>query len=351
MSQKDIHQHPSAHYKKAGVDLEAGDALVEKIKPLCQQTHRDGVLGSIGGFAGLFDLSKSGYRAPVMLTATDGVGTKLRLAQRLNKHDTIGIDLVAMCVNDILAQGGEPVVFLDYLACGKLNVKNMQTVVRGIAQGCQDANTALIGGETAEMPECYPPDEYDLAGFAVGLAEREQLLGAENVKAGDMVIGIGSSGLHSNGYTLINKLIADHRIALETPFAGSTLGSLLLEPTLIYVSALLPLIKQGKIHALAHITGGGISANLPRALPNYHRVSIARNSWERPIIFDWLQDESQLQQDEMLNVFNCGIGMVLITAQQYQETVMQHLSTIGLSSWLIAEVERCAEEIPHVIYY
>ena len=350
MSQKNTPQHPSIHYREAGVDLEAGDALVEKIKPLCQQTQRDGVLGGIGGFAGLFDLSKTGYRTPVMLTATDGVGTKLRLAHQLDKHDTIGIDLVAMCVNDILAQGGEPMVFLDYLACGKLNVEKMYTVVQGIAHGCRQARTALIGGETAEMPSCYPPDEYDLAGFAVGLAEREQLLAAHRVVAGDVVIGLASSGLHSNGYTLINKLIADHHIALDTPFAGSTLGETLLQPTVIYVAALLPLLKQAKVHALAHITGGGIRTNLARVLPNYHRALIAKTSWQRPAIFDWLQDQSQLSQDEMMNVFNCGIGMALIAERQQQASITQHLATAEIAHWVIGEIEHCADENPSVVY-
>ena len=223
-------KHSSRHYQQAGVDIAAGEALVERIKPLCAQTIRKGVVSHIGGYAGLFDITAAGYKAPVMLAATDGVGTKLKLAQLMNKHDTIGIDLVAMCVNDILAQGGEPLIFLDYLACGKLDVDAAHTIIRGIVQGCKEANTTLIGGETAEMPGCYPQGEYDLAGFAVGLAERDTLLPKQNIKAGDIVIGIASSGLHSNGYSVVNKLIADHRVKLDEPLGDSTLGELLLRP-------------------------------------------------------------------------------------------------------------------------
>ena len=343
-------KHSSKHYRQAGVDIDAGEALVAKIKPLCAQTNRKGVMSHIGGYAGLFDLAASNYKAAVMLTATDGVGTKLKLAQTMHKHDTIGIDLVAMCVNDILAQGGEPMVFLDYLACGKLEVDDMYTVVKGIAQGCKDANTTLIGGETAEMPGCYPQGEYDLAGFSVGLAERDHLLPKDNINVGDIVIGLASSGLHSNGYSVINKLIAESRIKLDAPLADSTLGELLLQPTTIYVRTLLPLIKQRLIGALAHITGGGISSNLPRVLPEYRCAHIDKHCWQRPVIFDWLQEQCDLPDEEMLSVYNCGIGMILITESQHQAAVMQHLEHARLSAWQIGTIESCRDKHPYVEY-
>ena len=339
------------YYRQAGVDIEAGDRLVAKIKQLCEQTNRKGVISGVGGFAALFDLAvASNYQAPVMLAATDGVGTKLKIAQALQRHNTIGIDLVAMCVNDILAQGGEPIFFLDYLACGKLHVDAMYTVIQGIVQGCKEANATLIGGETAEMPGCYPQDEYDLAGFAVGLAERTHLLPQTNIKADDIIIGLASSGLHSNGYSLINKLIAENRIKLDEVLADSTVGELLLTPTTIYVAALLPLIKQGLIGALAHITGGGITSNLPRVLPKYHCAHINKGCWQRPIIFDWLQKQCALADDEMLSVYNCGIGMTLITAAEHQTTVMQQLDTMQLSAWTIGTIQQSQAKDPYVEY-
>ena len=344
-------KYSSKHYQQAGVDIAAGEALVEKIKPLCAQTVRKGVVSHIGGYAGLFDLADAGYKAPVMLAATDGVGTKLKLAQAMNKHDTIGIDLVAMCVNDILAQGGEPLIFLDYLACGKLDVDAAHTIIQGIAQGCKEANATLIGGETAEMPGCYPQDEYDLAGFAVGLAERGTLLPKPSIQAGDIVIGIASSGLHSNGYSVINKLIAEHRIKLNDPLGDSTLGELLLRPTTIYVRALLPLIRRGLIAALAHITGGGISSNLPRVLPKHHCAHINTDSWQRPEVFDWLQRQCNLPAEEMLSVYNCGVGMVLITTSQQQAEIMRHLEHAQMSAWQIGKIASHQEAQPCVIYH
>ena len=344
-------KYSSKHYQKAGVDIAAGEALVKKIKPLCEQTVRKGVVSHIGGYAGLFDVAAAGYKTPVMLAATDGVGTKLKLAQLMNKHDTIGIDLVAMCVNDILSQGGEPLIFLDYLACGKLDVDSAQTIIRGIAQGCKEANTTLIGGETAEMPGCYPQDEYDLAGFAVGLAERGSLLPKQNIKAGDVIIGIASSGLHANGYSVINKLIDDHRAKLDEPLGDSTLGELLLRPTTIYVRTLLPLIQRGLIAALAHITGGGISFNLPRVLPEYHRAHIDATCWQRPEVFGWLQKKCDLPTEEMLSVYNCGIGMVLITTLQQQAEIMRHLEHAQMSAWQIGKIQSHQETQPCVIYH
>ena len=344
------HKYSSEHYRQAGVDIAAGEALVAKIKPLCEQTKRKGVISSIGGYAGLFDLASSGYKAPVMLAATDGVGTKLKLAQAMNKHDTIGIDLVAMCVNDILAQGGEPLIFLDYLACGKLDVDTMHTVIQGIAQGCMDANATLIGGETAEMPGCYPHDEYDLAGFSVGLAERDSLLPKTDIKADDMIIGLASNGLHSNGYSVVNKLIAEHRIKLDAPLGDSTLGELLLRPTTIYVRTLLPLIRQGLIGALAHITGGGISSNLPRVLPEYHCAHIEPDCWPRPEVFDCLQEQCGVPDEEMLSTYNCGIGMILIVAPQQQAEIMRHLERSQMPAWQIGTIQSCQDKRPYVIY-
>ena len=343
-------QHSSKHYQQAGVDIAAGEALVEKIKPLCEQTVRKGVISHVGGYAGLFDVAAAGYKAPVMLAATDGVGTKLKLAQLMNKHDTIGIDLVAMCVNDILAQGGEPLIFLDYFACGKLDVDAAQTIIQGIIQGCKEANAALIGGETAEMPGCYRQGEYDLAGFAVGLAERGTLLPKQNIKAGDIVIGIASSGLHSNGYSVITQLIAEQHIKLDEPLDDNTLGELLLRPTTIYVHTLLPLIQRGLIAALAHITGGGISSNLPRVLPRHHCAHINADSWQRPKVFDWLQKKCNLPAEEMLSVYNCGIGMVLITTPQQQDEIMKHLEHAQMSAWQIGEIQSQREAQPCVIY-
>ena len=343
-------KHSSKHYQQAGVDIAAGEALVEKIKPLCEQTVRKGVVSHIGGYAGLFDIAAAGYKAPVMLAATDGVGTKLKLAQAMNKHDTLGIDLVAMCVNDILAQGGEPIIFLDYLACGKLEVDAAHTIIQGIVQGCKEANTTLIGGETAEMPGCYRHGEYDLAGFAVGLAERGTLLPKQDIKAGDIVIGIASSGLHSNGYSVVNKLIAEHRVKLDEPLGDSTLGELLLRPTTIYVRTLLPLIRRGLIAALAHITGGGIGSNLPRVLPEHRCASINADSWQRPEVFDWLQTQCNVPAEEMLSVYNCGIGMALITTPQQQAEVMRHLEHAKMSAWQIGEIAAHREAQPCVIY-
>ncbi|MBC6413595.1 MAG: phosphoribosylformylglycinamidine cyclo-ligase [Chromatiales bacterium] len=345
------YKNASQHYRQAGVDIAAGEMLVAKIKRLSKQTNREGVISGIGGFAGLFDLAAAAnYQAPVMLAATDGVGTKLKIAHAMHKHDTIGIDLVAMCVNDILAQGGEPIFFLDYLACGKLHVDTMYTIVQGIVQGCKEANAALIGGETAEMPGCYPQDQYDVAGFAIGLAERNNLLPKTNIKADDIIIGIASSGLHSNGYSVINKLIAEHRIKLNETLDGSTLGALLLKPTTIYVSALLPLIQQGLVTALAHITGGGITSNLPRVLPAHHCALIDKKGWPRPIIFDWLQKECALADEEMLSVYNCGIGMILITTTEHQAAVMHQLELAQLPAWLIGRVKQSKAKSPYVEY-
>ena len=341
---------PKLNYRDAGVNLSAADALIRAIRPLCESTRRDGVVGGIGGFAGVFELPLGRYREPLLLTATDGVGTKLKLARRLGRHDTIGVDLVAMCVNDILAQGGEPLVFLDYFACGVLDVETATEVIGGVAEGCRRAGAALAGGETAEMPGCYGGGEYDLAGFAVGLAEKDGLPKAGDVAAGQAVIGVFSSGVHANGFSLIHKIIEGNGARLDARFGDSTLGETLLTPTQIYVKALLPLLRQGRVRALAHITGGGLTDNLPRVLPPFHRARIAVNQWTRPQIFDYLQREGRIEDAEMLRVFNCGIGMALIADAGDCDDILRHVREHGLKARPVGEIEKQREEQPRVVY-
>jgi len=293
------------------VDIEAGDALVERIKPFARATTRPGVMGSLGGFGALFDLKAAGFQDPVLVSTTDGVGTKLRLAIEGDGHDTVGQDLVAMCVNDLVVQGAQPLFFLDYFATGALDVEQAARVVRGIADGCALAGCALVGGETAEMPGMYHEGDYDLAGFAVGAAERGALL-PRDVAPGDAVLGLGSSGVHSNGYSLVRKVLAVSGAALSTPFGGGTLGAALLQPTRIYVQAVLALHAAGLLKAAAHITGGGLPGNLPRVLPPGVDAVIQAGSWAVPPIFGWLAQAGNIEQAEMLRVFNCGIGMALV---------------------------------------
>ena len=349
-------------YRDAGVRLDAADALIRAIRPLCESTRRPGLVGGIGGFAAVFEPPAGRYRKPLILTATDGVGTKLRLAQRLGRHDTIGMDLVAMCANDVLAQGGEPVLFLDYFSCGRLDVATGEAVVAGIAEGCRMAGAALAGGETAEMPGCYPDGEYDLAGFAVGLAEKGRLPTPADVAAGQVIVGVASSGVHANGFSLVHKILDDNDARLDAPFhdaadaasaadaADATLGETLLTPTHIYVRALLPLIEQGRVRALAHITGGGLSANLPRVLPPFHRARVFTKAWTRPRIFDWLQREGRIEEAEMLRVFNCGIGMALIVAGDDCDGVVRDVGQRGFAARVIGEIEKHDEERPSVVY-
>ena len=339
-------------YRDAGVHLDAADALVKAIRPLCESTHGPGVVGGIGGFAAVFEPPAGRYREPLIVTATDGVGTKLKLAQRLGRHDTIGIDLVAMCANDVLAQGGEPMLFLDYFSCGKLEVATAEAVVAGIAEGCRRAGAALVGGETAEMPGFYTDGEYDLAGFAVGLAEKRRLPTPAAVAARQVVVGVSSSGAHSNGYSLIHKIIEDNDARLDAPFDDddATLGEALLTPTHIYVRALLPLIEQGRVRALAHVTGGGLSGNLPRVLPPFHHARISTKAWTRPPIFDWLQREGRIEDAEMLRVFNCGIGMAIIVAGDDCDGVVRDIGQRGFAARAIGEIEKRDEERPRVIY-
>ena len=330
-------------YREAGVDIDAGDALVERIKPFAKRTLRPEVLGGIGGFGALVEVSKK-YREPVMVSGTDGVGTKLKLAFRMKKHDTIGIDLVAMSVNDILCSGAEPIFFLDYFACSKLDVDVAEAVVRGIAEGCEQAACALIGGETAEMPGMYDPNEYDLAGFAVGLVEKSAILDGTRVAAGDAVIGLASSGPHSNGYSLVRKVVAVSGADLYEPFDGDrTLGEALLEPTRIYVKPVLAVMERVAVKGLAHITGGGLTENVPRILPEGLCARLESSKWPRPPVFRWLQRHGAIEDAEMVRTFNCGIGMVAVVARADARATIDAFSALGVEAFEIgAIVERPA---------
>ena len=329
-------------YRESGVDIDAGDALVERIKPFAAKTMRPEVLGGIGGFGALVEVSKK-YKKPVMVSGTDGVGTKLKLAFRLKKHDTVGIDLVAMSVNDILVSGAEPIFFLDYFACGKLDVGVAEDVVKGIAKGCELAGCALIGGETAEMPGMYDPNEYDLAGFAVGLVEKDHIIDGKRVAVGDAVIGLASSGPHSNGFSLIRKVIATSGADLYDTYNGGaqTLGEALIEPTRIYVKPVLAVLDKVKVKGLAHITGGGLLENIPRVLPENTCARLESQRWKAPKIFDWLQRHGRIEPAEMHRTFNCGIGMVLVVARTDVKTTLDVLAGCGVdASEIGAIVER-----------
>lgn len=329
----------SLHYKDAGVDIDRGNQLVERIKPLAEVTHRPGVLGGLGGFGALFDLSQTNYRTPILVSSTDGVGTKLKLAIELKRHDTIGIDLVAMCANDVLVQGAEPLFFLDYFATAKLDLEVAIHVIAGIARGCELAGAALVGGETAEMPDMYSPGDYDLAGFCVGVAEADRIIDGRQVRVGDAVIGLASSGPHSNGYSLIRKIIKLTRTDLEHDFHGRSLGETLLEPTRIYVRSVLGLIRKIPVHALAHITGGGLLENLPRVLPKDTCVLIDAGAWPWPPIFKWLETTGNIDKREMYRTFNCGIGMVVIVETNQAPAVIALLTEAGETAWGIGSVE------------
>jgi|TARA_B110000305_G_scaffold124274_1_gene139153 phosphoribosylformylglycinamidine cyclo-ligase len=337
LSEQPIVTNEKLSYKEAGVDIDAGEQLVKNIKPLAAKTKRDGMLGGIGGFGALFEIPK-GYKNPVLVTGTDGVGTKLKLALDLERHDTIGIDLVAMSVNDILVQGAEPLFFLDYFSCGKLDVARATAVVSGIAQGCEQAGCALIGGETAEMPGMYAGDEYDLAGFAVGAVEKEKIISGSDISKGDVLLGLSSSGAHSNGYSLIRKIISKSGAKLDQVIGGKTLGDLLIEPTRIYVRPILEAIKTGTIKGLAHITGGGITENVPRILPEDLVAVIDVHSWPRSDLFTWLQENGNVDEDEMLRVFNCGIGMVVVCAPEHADTLRQILESAGETVFRIGSI-------------
>ncbi len=324
-------------YDAAGVSIDNGDELVERIKPFAKKTMIPGVLGSIGGFGALFEISKE-YENPVLVTGTDGVGTKLMLAFQLNRHDTVGQDLVAMSVNDVLVQGAKNVFFLDYFSCGKLDVNIAERVVKGVAKGCELAGCALIGGETAEMPGMYPEGEYDLAGFAVGVVDKKNIIDGSKVKAGDKVIGLASSGPHSNGFSLIRKVVEVSGASWDMPFDGATLADRLMEPTRIYCKQVLSVMKQLPIHAMAHITGGGLVENVPRVLPEGTQVVIHRDSWKRPAIFDWLQKEGNIADDEMLRVFNNGIGMVVVVAAEDEDAAVKAFEAEGEKVYRLGEV-------------
>ena len=318
----------SLTYRDSGVDIDAGDALVERIKPFAKRTMRPEVLAGIGGFGGLVEIGKR-FREPVLVAGTDGVGTKLKLAFALDRHDTIGIDLVAMSVNDILVQGAEPLFFLDYFACGKLDVDVAADVIKGVAAGCEAAGCALIGGETAEMPGMYHEGEYDLAGFAVGVVEKSGIIDGRTIAAGDAVVGLASSGPHSNGFSLIRRIVDASGSGLDAPFDGTTLGAALLAPTRIYVKPVLALMHGMPVKGMAHITGGGLVENVPRMLPAGLQARLSRTAWRRPPVFDWLQRHGNVADAEMHRVFNCGIGMAIVVAAEHAERAIRRLDDAG----------------------
>jgi phosphoribosylformylglycinamidine cyclo-ligase len=339
---------PSLSYKDAGVDIDAGDALVDAIKPIAKATRRPEVMASLGGFGALFELDLKKYRNPVLVSGTDGVGTKLRLAIDSGKHDQVGIDLVAMCVNDLVVQGAEPLFFLDYYATGKLDLYVAKDVIQGIGEGCQQAGCALIGGETAEMPGMYPVGDYDLAGFCVGIVEKDELIDGSNVKPGDVLIGLASSGPHSNGYSLIRKIIEVSGQDLNQDLDGQPLIDALMAPTKIYVKSVLELMKHIKIHALSHITGGGLVENLPRVMPNNTCAQVNTQSWKRPAVFDWLQQQGNVDYVEMHRTFNCGIGMVLVVSAEDQQKTLDILEQLGEQASVIGRIVKQDEVEPKV---
>jgi phosphoribosylformylglycinamidine cyclo-ligase len=341
---------PSLSYRDAGVDIDAGNNLVNRIKPHAQRTLRPGVLGGLGGFGALFEIPLDRYRQPVLVSGTDGVGTKLKLALEIGKHDTIGIDLVAMCVNDIIVASAEPMFFLDYYATGHLDVDIASDVVKGIADGCLQAGAALSGGETAEMPGMYGQGDYDLAGFCVGVVEKDAILDGSKVSAGDRLLGLASSGPHSNGYSLIRKVLEVSGASLDDALGNTnqTLGEALLAPTRIYVKPLLELLKAQPVHALAHITGGGLTENLPRVMPEDSMARIDASSWRRPAVFDWLQEQGGISDEEMWRTFNCGIGMVVVVPESAVEASLELMNHHGIDCWEIGRIEECACQAPCV---
>ena len=321
----------SLTYKDSGVDITKGNQLIEKIKPIAKSTLRPGVLGGLGGFGAMFEIPLEKYKNPVLISGTDGVGTKLKVAEMLKKHDTIGIDLVAMCVNDLIVQGAEPLFFLDYYATGSLNPEIATSVIEGIGEGCRQSGCSLIGGETAEMPGMYNGEEYDLAGFCVGIVDKNQVIDGSKVNEGDHIVALGSSGPHSNGYSLIRKVLEK-----STPSAEQ-LNSLI-EPTRIYVKSILSLANTLPVHAISHITGGGLLENIPRVLPDHLSAKLNSNSWSQPEIFKWLQKEGNIDSHEMYRVLNCGVGMVVIISKESSSQAIEHLSACGENAWLIGEV-------------
>jgi len=336
---------PSLSYHDAGVDIDAGNRLVDRIKPIAKKTMRTEVLAGLGGFGALFELPMSRYRQPVLVSGTDGVGTKLKLAMQLRKHNTIGIDLVAMCVNDLIVQGAEPLFFLDYFSTGHLDIEIASQVIEGIGRGCEMAGTALVGGETAEMPGMYQGEDYDLAGFSVGVVEKDQIIDGSSVAAGNALIAIASSGPHSNGYSLIRKIIEVSEADLTRKLDQQTLADWLMAPTRIYVKPILTLLNSVSVHALAHITGGGLLENLPRVIPTHSKAVL--ETWQRPAIFDWLQSQGNVAEQEMLRTFNCGVGMIICVDRKNARETVDILEQNGESAWEIGAIEqRLADEAP-----
>ena len=335
----------SLTYQQAGVDIDAGNALVEQIKPAVAATQRPGVMGTVGGFGGLFDLSVVNCESPVLVSGTDGVGTKLKMAEMMEDHSTIGIDLVAMCVNDILTLGAEPLFFLDYYACSRLQPAQAADVIKGIANGCQQAGCALIGGETAEMPGIYQNNDYDLAGFVVGVVDKNKIVDGSTINAGDHIIGIESSGPHSNGYSLIRKILEVNNTQLNTPLGDGSIGSLLLEPTLIYAKTVAALMASNThIKGLAHITGGGLTENISRVIPQNLGIRIDLNSYTMPAIFNWLQQQGNVAESEMLRTFNCGVGMTAIVDASEADQTIETIQQSGLKAWHLGSVEKAQDQ-------
>ncbi len=342
-------QKPSLSYKDAGVDIDAGDHLVERIKGVAKRTKRPEVMGGLGGFGALCEIP-AGYRQPVLVSGTDGVGTKLKLALQLKRHEHIGIDLVAMCVNDIVVTGAESLFFLDYYATGHLNVDTAATVVTGIGEGCLQAGCSLVGGETAEMPGMYEGEDYDLAGFAVGVVEKSEIIDGSKVKAGDVLIGVASSGAHSNGYSLVRKIIDVSGADLTQDLAGRPLADVVMTPTRIYVKSMLALIKALPVHALAHITGGGLPGNLPRVLPEGCDAVVNESSWTWPPLFQWLQAQGNVERFEMYRTFNCGVGMVVVVPAEQADAAIAQLQSTGETAWKLGEIVPSTHAEPTVVF-
>ena len=340
----------SLSYRDAGVDIDAGEALVERIKPHAKRTLRPEVLGGLGGFGALFEIDTRRWKHPVLVSGTDGVGTKLKLAMQLGRHGTIGQDLVAMCVNDIAVTGAEPLFFLDYYATGRLDVETAAVVVAGIADGCELAGCALVGGETAEMPGMYEGGDYDLAGFAVGVVDKESIIDGTKVRVGDILLGLASSGPHSNGYSLIRRIVEIRGADLDAPLGNVTLADALMAPTRIYVKPLLALREGVEVHAMAHITGGGITDNLPRVLPPHTRAAVDPRAWPRPAVFAWLAETGNVAESEMMRTFNCGIGMIVALPDDAVAAAQTLLATHGIESFRIGVIEAGDADEPHVVY-
>lgn len=336
-------------YRDSGVDIDTGNALIDRIKPHTKRTLRPEVMGGLGGFGGLMSLPK-GYKEPILVSGTDGVGTKLKLAIDANTYDTIGIDLVAMCVNDIIVTGAEPLFFLDYYATAKLDNDIAEDVIKGIADGCVESGCALIGGETAEMPGMYAQGDFDLAGFSVGVVEKSKILDPANVKPGQVLLGLASSGPHSNGYSLIRKVLEVSGASLSDTFHGTSLGKALLAPTRLYVKPILEALSKHSIHAIAHITGGGLTENLPRVMPRHSKGVISLDSWPRNPVFDWLQQEGNIEDQEMLRTFNCGIGMVVVIDQSDIDAVSATFNDMNIDNYVIGSIESSEQNEPHIEY-